>query len=183
MPVGPGVIGRHWSSLVVIGCHWQSSVFRRTVVLVVGLTFSRGLTKVVHLSPKAKPRQGSRSKSAFPGGVALLLGKPIPTWRGAGRQTAFPGGVALLPGKPIPTWRGAGRQTAFPGGVALLPGKPIPTWRGGRQTDGFPGWSRSSAGEAYTDLAGGRQTAFPGGVALLLGGVAVALAPLVHKLN
>ena len=24
MPVGPGVIGRHWSSLVVIGCHWQS---------------------------------------------------------------------------------------------------------------------------------------------------------------
>ena len=22
--------GRHWSSLVVIGCHWQSSVFRRT---------------------------------------------------------------------------------------------------------------------------------------------------------
>ena len=25
------VIGRHWSSLVVISCHWQSSVFRRTV--------------------------------------------------------------------------------------------------------------------------------------------------------
>ena len=24
MPVGPGVIGRHWSSLVVIGCHRQS---------------------------------------------------------------------------------------------------------------------------------------------------------------
>ena len=22
--------GRHWSSLVVIGCHWQSSVFRCT---------------------------------------------------------------------------------------------------------------------------------------------------------
>ena len=25
MPVGPGVIGRHWSSLVIIGHHWSSS--------------------------------------------------------------------------------------------------------------------------------------------------------------
>ena len=29
--------GRHWSSLVVIGCHWQSSVFRRTRQYLVGV--------------------------------------------------------------------------------------------------------------------------------------------------
>ena len=62
MPVGPGIIGRHWSSLVVIGCHWQSSVFRRT-----GLGLGVGLGRLTCFyvrnvgnctSPHCLPRPG-----------------------------------------------------------------------------------------------------------------------------
>ena len=55
--------GRHWSSLVVIGCHWQSSVFRRTRQLGIGVRDSYILLLEQGLTCRAFALAGSTAGS------------------------------------------------------------------------------------------------------------------------
>ena len=55
--------GRHWSSLVVIGCHWQSSVFRRTLLVLLLVL----VVVVVLVLDRASSLQGRTSLCKYPG--------------------------------------------------------------------------------------------------------------------